>query len=428
MAIKSHQQKLAQSISSLGPRSSAFAPDLTKKLNEIGQTAPDYYAVEPRLMLDAAGVDTAEAALNEAALQEAEAWAAGLHQQSNETDADEIAAKVNSSAASTQIMFIDSGVENYADIISSLGPNIDVYVLTGDRDGVEQMAEVLADKENVDAIHIVSHGRSGTLDLGDTKLTEASIAGKHADEMAVIKNALSQDADLLIYGCDFGAQARGESAVLALSLATGADIAASDDLTGAHELGGDWDLEVAQGAIEAETLEFEEFMDVLGISAADDTDTKVIAGAPITIDPRDNDVDAEGGDITITAIVDTEGDGDTHVLANAGDQAVLDSGTIVELRADGRLKVLVAAGSTETAENFDYIVEDADGNTDQATVELVIGNDFAAAKEIGFVGKVNSYQTNYGDTSQTYLRVEDGDNNYTVFWDCLLYTSDAADD
>ena len=42
-------------------------------------------------------------------------------------------------------------------------------------------------------------------------------------------------------------QARGVSAVEALALATGADVAASTDLTGAAELGGDWDLEVTAG-------------------------------------------------------------------------------------------------------------------------------------------------------------------------------------
>ncbi|MFM9972992.1 MAG: DUF4347 domain-containing protein, partial [Beijerinckiaceae bacterium] len=153
-----------------------------------------------------------------------------------------------------EIVFIDYRVADADVIIAAFPPGTEVHLLDASRDGVEQIAATLSGRVGIDAIHIVSHGRSGTLDLGDTKLTEASIAGKHADEIAVIRAALDVDADLLLYGCDFAAGSRGASAVAALSAATGADVAASEDLTGASQLGGDWLLESTTGAIEATSL------------------------------------------------------------------------------------------------------------------------------------------------------------------------------
>ena len=54
----------------------------------------------------------------------------------------------------------------------------------------------------------------------------------------------------MIYGCNFGEGEAGQAAAVRLAELTGADIAASDDLTGSTELGGDWDLEVQTGTIE----------------------------------------------------------------------------------------------------------------------------------------------------------------------------------
>ena len=65
---------------------------------------------------------------------------------------------------------------------------------------------------------------------------------------------MSGDADILVYGCDFAGGNAGELAVSTLAQITGADIAASHDITGNEQLGGDWDLETTTGVIEAETL------------------------------------------------------------------------------------------------------------------------------------------------------------------------------
>ncbi|MCP3993695.1 MAG: DUF4347 domain-containing protein, partial [bacterium] len=80
------------------------------------------------------------------------------------------------------------------------------------------------------------------------------INGQYADLFGQIGASLSADADLLIYGCNFGEGTEGAQAAQTLAALTGADVAASDDLTGHQSLGGDWDLEVRVGDIESEPL------------------------------------------------------------------------------------------------------------------------------------------------------------------------------
>ena len=128
--------------------------------------------------------------------------------------------------------------------------HVEVYVLDGKRDGIEQISEVLADYSGLDAVHIISHGNDGAIDLGGSTLDSASLQAS-AGLIETWGEALGAEADLLIYGCNLAATEAGQSLVTALGELTGADVAASDDLTGSALLGGDWELEYATGDIEA---------------------------------------------------------------------------------------------------------------------------------------------------------------------------------
>ncbi|MCP5091056.1 MAG: DUF4347 domain-containing protein, partial [Gammaproteobacteria bacterium] len=72
------------------------------------------------------------------------------------------------------------------------------------------------------------------------------------DSISAWGDALIENGDILFYGCNLAETADGQSLVNNLSELTGADVAASDDPTGHASLGGDWDLEVSSGSIEAE--------------------------------------------------------------------------------------------------------------------------------------------------------------------------------
>jgi hypothetical protein len=77
-----------------------------------------------------------------------------------------------------------------------------------------------------------------------------SIESTYADTLSGISDALAENADLLIYGCDFAAGETGAAAAEAFAAATGADVAASTDATGHALRGGDWELEYSTGRIE----------------------------------------------------------------------------------------------------------------------------------------------------------------------------------
>ena len=157
-------------------------------------------------------------------------------------------------ATGQDIVFVEDDVADWRQLVGDLPSGTRVVVLDSTRDGVEQMAAALAGEHDVAAIHIISHGTAGELQLGTARLNAATMQEAYLDELAIIGRALSADGDILIYGCDFAAGELGLEAAMVLGGITGADIAASTDNTGAASLGGDWDLEERTGAIEARTL------------------------------------------------------------------------------------------------------------------------------------------------------------------------------
>jgi len=62
---------------------------------------------------------------------------------------------------------------------------------------------------------------------------------------------LTDSGDILLYGCDVAQGEIGQAFIEQLAQLTGADVAASTDLTGAAALGGDWVLEAQAGVVEA---------------------------------------------------------------------------------------------------------------------------------------------------------------------------------
>ena len=160
--------------------------------------------------------------------------------------------------ASTQvqeIVFIDTRVPDYQVLVDDLlskndaSRQFEIFVLDPNLDGVEQIGQVLAQRHNISALHIISHGSDGNVALGNGALNFDTLL-KQANQIKSWGDALTEDGDMLIYGCDVAATLDGQALLKALSRLTGADVAASDDLTGNKLLGGDWDLEFNAGTIE----------------------------------------------------------------------------------------------------------------------------------------------------------------------------------
>jgi hypothetical protein len=180
---------------------------------------------------------------------------------------------------------------------------VEAIVIDSHRDGVEQISEVLANRTNIDSIHLVSHGEPGSLQLGKTRLSVDNLEA-YSQQLQQWRRALTIDADILIYGCNVAAASRacqkvrqginslsqsesrlkptknnfikqsskedfcyetgvetnggldepavdGVHFLHRIASLTGANIAASKYLTGSAKLGGNWELEEKIGNIKS---------------------------------------------------------------------------------------------------------------------------------------------------------------------------------
>ena len=205
-------------------------------------------ALEPRILLDAAALTTIEvtADLPDPATQVEE-------RQQDQAQVDELVAALSAGSSRT-VIFIDARVP---DAEALLGPEVleasDVFVIEGDVDGVAFIEDTLARYAGtVQNVHIVSHGEAGELWLGSAEVNGATLSD-HADSLAGWAAGLTSGADVLLYGCNVAEGDAGRDFVEQLAALTGADFAASTDLTGSLELGGDAELEFETGAVTAES-------------------------------------------------------------------------------------------------------------------------------------------------------------------------------
>ncbi|MCP3999629.1 MAG: DUF4347 domain-containing protein, partial [Gammaproteobacteria bacterium] len=200
-------------------------------------------ALEPRIMFDGAAlVDAIDPQIAEPLVIETPAPAPEVAEGGIKTNA---------------IVFVDSAVNDYQTLIDGISAETEVIILDAGRDGLQQMTEALSGRSGIDAIHIISHGQAGVLKLGDSSIDQAALEG-YSSELASIGSALAADGDILLYGCDIAEGGGGDDFIQQLSSLTGADVAASDDTTGAMSLGGDGDLEVFAGDIHTSSILTEE--------------------------------------------------------------------------------------------------------------------------------------------------------------------------
>ena len=225
-----------------------------------------------------------------------------------------------------ELAFVDLSISRAEDLISDLqgqgqrGRSIEIVRIAADEDGVARITATLAGRNDISAVHVLSHGADGSVQIGSTRLDAATLAGRGA-EIAGWGRALTGDADLLLYGCDVAATPAGERLLARLGTLTGADVAASTDLTGAAALGGNWLMEAQTGPIEAATA--------IGL-ATQSAWQGVLATAP-TVSAITDQTTPE--DTPTAAITFTVGDAETApgslvVTASSSDAAILAPGGI----------------------------------------------------------------------------------------------------
>ena len=160
---------------------------------------------------------------------------------------------------SSELIVIDSRVEGFESLIADIRAQanalieFDVLVIGAEEDGFAKISEQLNGVEQFDAVHIVGHGTDAQINLGSATLDLNTLDQYEAD-LEQWQHGLADSGDILFYGCDVASSELGQELVDQISSITGADVAASDDLTGHADLGGDWEFEYTVGLIEADVV------------------------------------------------------------------------------------------------------------------------------------------------------------------------------
>ena len=165
---------------------------------------------------------------------------------------------VESTVGITTVIFVDTAVDNYAALVKDINAGLErnsvaIIYLDSTQDGLAQINNYLAGASGISAIHILSHGIAGNVQLGNQVLNESTI-GQFKEQIAAWQTALTNDADILFYGCDLAANQSGVDLLRQLSVLTGADIAASNNVTGNSSVNADWVLEEKIGTVETASL------------------------------------------------------------------------------------------------------------------------------------------------------------------------------
>ena len=214
--------------------------------------------LEPRIMFDGAAVFTAlELSEDLQDQQQVSLTTETIEQESR---------LFETSASRKEIVFIDSGVDDYQTILKKINPSFSTYLIDAQQDGFIQMQNILQKQTDVDAIHIIGHASAGQVVLGSAVLN-AETLNAQSDNLRVIGSALSNDGDILFYGCNLAQDEKGKLFIQQIGNITQADIAASDDVTGQ---GGDWELEYKYGIVQTSNVRVAEYQSSLlqnGISS-----------------------------------------------------------------------------------------------------------------------------------------------------------------
>ncbi len=350
-------------------------------------------ALEERIMFDgAAAAEAADAAVDLSTVEDTPTA-------DEKTDEGALLSAVGEMPQPEQkeIYFLDAAVQNSDELIAAAPQGAEIVLLDAATDGVEQIASVLENRTDVNAVHILAHGQEGQLVLGNTTLNTDSMVGKHSTAVTAIGQALAPDGDILIYGCDFTGGTAGLAAAEYLASKTGADIAASEDLTGHVDRGGDWILETEIGRIEAQSFAAEAWDGILAPPDVTVPDSALVTSEDVDLSITDVSVgDDDGDDLSVSLDV-TSG---TITLAQT---------TNLTVSGDGTGSVSLSGSVADLNDALFGLVYSPDSNFNGADTLVVAADDgdTVSSQSVGIqVASVNDAPT----LTPANLSVDEGGN------------------
>lgn len=203
-----------------------------------------------------------------------------------------------------ELVIVDDAVSDKQVLYSSVKPGVVIRKINSQEDGLQQLSRILSDFRNVTSLHIVSHASDGKLLLGRDWVSAKTVQDEK-QFLTQMKAALTDDADVLFYGCNLASGDNGKRFIAAFAEQTGTDVAASSNLTGAAAHNGDWALELSLGDIQTQSPFLPERLahythvlqsDFSGLGAADSGGAgyKSLADTNLVVS---NDLVAAGGEL-----------------------------------------------------------------------------------------------------------------------------------
>ncbi|MCA9116676.1 MAG: DUF4347 domain-containing protein, partial [Planctomycetaceae bacterium] len=387
--------------SSESDTSSADTSSLQTDLTTAPQEAPEEAATASEAGSESTGDSptgetTTASTSPESASPAAESTTAST-QVALQTEADSTAS-ADQTEASHEVIFVDYRVSDWQSLVGEVDANTEVIILEAGRDGVDQIADALEGRDDVSAVHIVSHGAAGRVYLGSTILSGDNLAS-YASAWETVGGALTENADILFYGCNVAEGAAGAAFLEGLSRATGADTAGSTDNTGNAAYGGDWQLEAATGSIEAGLIgTTESRANYAGLLV-----TFIVNTTDDTVDANLGDgfaVDSNGNTSLRAAIQEANALGGSHIITFSigGSTIVLDeAGANEDLAVTGDLDItadITIDGGTDgvgiDADSIDRVFDIHTGATVVMTNLLITGGSATTADGGGIFARVDA--------------------------------------
>lgn len=239
-----------------------------------------------------------------------------------------------------ELIVISSSVQDKDAILSTLDAGQDVLVLKA-QNGLDELNVYLDAHSGTrySAIHLLTHGSDGVLSVNGDKITADNFSDAPWKE---IGEHLTNDGDLLLYGCDLAASESGKVLVDLIADASGADVSASIDTTGKS---GNWQLEYTIGSTETDAIH------VAGYSAD-------LAPVTLTVDTNTDTVDDTDGMTTLREALMT-------AYANGGEYVIKFASGITDVYIEnttlGTIKPDVLGSDLDLTIDGDI---DGDGETD----------------------------------------------------------------
>lgn len=170
---------------------------------------------------------------------------------------------------------------------------------------IHNIALKIQENKNIHVLDIFSHGEDGKIFLGKESLTLANIDA-YQEILQQIGHHLGAEGHINVLGCDVAQSEQGKQLIEKIAEYTGVSVAASTDLTGNPQKGGDWDLEYqsskkVMSAQNTDLYSFNTYLNYPQVLACS-TALRATTGADIKSLPGYNEDPADGfpaGKVTI---------------------------------------------------------------------------------------------------------------------------------